>query len=592
MDKYKIIFVKVAIYLLLLTLIVSAICTNIHLSYTLLFLTITLASVDFYISTKKEDRVKEEDFIQKISDKKYVEAFENSGIFAKLDANYNLIKTNRFFCQIMHMTKEECENKNFFALINENAEEIQETLKYKQTWEGLVIFHTTDKSDVHLNCSFIPIFDSKENLQECLFLANDVTDLVVSKSNIKKHLYIDSLTKLPNRLKLFTEKQLLTKAYDTTCIIFNIDSFESINSLYGNDFGDQLLLKTSQWLSLNLPLVDDVKLYKFEADIYTAIIYSEFSAKELENYLQEISTKISHEKFTCNTVDIDITMTIGASQSKTNQLRLAQIAYKEAKLAKKSFCIYDKKSNKDKEYTKNMQILKYLKEVVDNDLIIPYFQPIIDVKTGKIQKYESLMRIQNSDGSIMLPHEFLHIAKNSKIYHKLSRSLIKKTFDTFKNSSIEFSVNLSFLDITDKRTTEFILDELEVSGIGPWVVFELLESEGIENYKSVMKFIEQVKSYGAKVAIDDFGSGYSNFERLVELQIDYIKIDGSLIKNINVNEDMKIITKTIANFAKELGMKTIAEYVHSKEVLDVIRELDIDYAQGYHLGVPSKNLSV
>jgi diguanylate cyclase (GGDEF)-like protein len=529
---------------------------------------------------------------QAISDKRYIEALENSGIFAKLDSHYNFIKTNRFFCQIMHMTKEECEKTNFFSLIQENSLEIEETLKYKQTWEGLLVFKTTDKSDVHLDCSFIPILDENENVKECIFLANDITDLVISKSNIKKHLYIDSLTKLPNRLQLFTEKQLLHKEYETTCIIFNIDSFESINSLYGNNFGDKILLKTSQWLSVNLPLVDDVKLYKFEADIYMAVVFSPFSQDELETYLQNVSSKISNEKFTCSGLDLDITMTIGASQATSNQLRLAQIAYKEAKLAKKSYCIYDKKSNKEQEYTKNMKTLKYLKEVVDKDLIIPYFQPIVDLKTGKIQKYESLMRIQKEDGTIMLPHEFLHVAKNSKIYHKLSQSLIKKSFDVFKNSSIEFSINLSFLDITDKKTTDFILEQLEITGIGPWLVFELLESEGIENYKSVMKFIEQVKSYGSKIAIDDFGSGYSNFERLVELQIDYIKIDGSLIKNININEDMKIITKTIANFAKELGMKTIAEFVHSEEVLDVIKELDIDYAQGYHLGIPSKNLSL
>lgn len=214
------------------------------------------------------------------------------------------------------------------------------------------------------------------------------------------------------------------------------------------------------------------------------------------------------------------------------------------------------------------------------------------MKTGEINKYESLMRIIKEDGSIMAPKEFLGIAKNSKLYHDLSRMLIDKTFEIFQYSSYEFSINLSFLDITDKKTTDFILNKLEKSGIGPWVVFELLESEGIENYSSIMYFIEQVKSYGSKIAIDDFGSGYSNFERLLELKIDYIKIDGSLIKYINKNDDMKIITKTIANFAKELGIQTIAEYVHSQEVFDVIKELDIDFAQGYHLGEPSKNLHI
>ena len=137
------------------------------------------------------------------------------------------------------------------------------------------------------------------------------------------------------------------------------------------------------------------------------------------------------------------------------------------------------------------------------------------------------------------------------------------------------------------QNTQNLLDS---SDIAPWIIFELLESEGIENYKEVMSFIEDVKSYGAKIAIDDFGSGYSNFERIVELQIDFLKIDGSLIKNIHQNDDMKIITKTIVNFAKELGIKTVAEFVHSKEVLKEVEALGVDYAQGFYIGKPQEFL--
>lgn len=105
-----------------------------------------------------------------------------------------------------------------------------------------------------------------------------------------------------------------------------------------------------------------------------------------------------------------------------------------------------------------------------------------------------------------------------------------------------------------------------------------------------MNFIEQVKSYGAKIAIDDFGSGYSNFERLVELQVDFIKIDGSLIKNIDQNDDMKIIAKTVVNFAKALGVRTVAEYVHSEKVLNEVKALGVDYAQGFYIGKPNEKI--
>jgi len=525
-----------------------------------------------------------------ISKNVYLEAFENSGIYAKLNSSLNTIHTNRQFCQIMHITKKESMHLNITTLMKNDFTEIQETIKCKQSWEGTKVFKTSDNENIYLSCSFIPIYNKDDSLYEILFLATDVTELTISKTNIKNSLYQDPLTKLPNRLKLFTEKSLLDEKEEYTYIIFNIDSFDSINNMYGNQFGDKILIQVARWLENNI-LTKKSQLYKFEADLYTMVNFEKIEENTLITYLRDISKKVQEEKFFHEGAEVDISMTIGASQGNSNQQKLSQIAYKEAKIAKKSFAIYDKNSNKEEEYTKNIQISRTLKNALEKDLIIPYFQPILNIRTGEIEKYETLMRIKNEEEKILSPHEFLDIAKKSKIYPKLSRSLIEKSIDTFAISPCEFSVNLSFLDITNKATNKFILQLLDKTGIGPWIIFELLESEGIENYKEVMDFIEQVKSYGAKIAIDDFGSGYSNFERLVELQVDFIKIDGSLIKNIDQNDDMRIITKTIVSFAKELGIKTIAEYVHSEAVFNQIKILGVDYAQGYYIGKPEEHMT-
>jgi len=542
-----------------------------------LFILILLLISLFTISKKR-----------KRSSNTYLNAFENNGIYAKIDSTNKIIYANRQFCQIMHTTKLKLQNITFDNFLKTNTDEIFETLKYKQTWEGTRYFTTYDGEKIHLNCSFIPIFNKKDKLDEILFLATDITELTLSKNNIKNSLYQDSLTKLPNRLKLFTDNKIINDT-EVTYIIFNIDSFDSINNFYGNLFGDKILTLVAKWLDKNL-LTKKTHLYKLEADLYTTVTFEPIDENKLLDYLTFISKKIQEEKFFCDGAEIDLSMTIGASQGKTNQLKLSQIAYKDAKISKKSFSIYDKTSNKEEEYTKNIQTSKIIKHAIENDLVLPYFQPIMNIETKEIQKYESLMRIKDESGKILSPYEFLDIAKSSKAYPKLSCSLIEKSVSAFTISPCEFSVNLSLLDITNKTTTKFILNLLEKSGMGPWMIFELLESEGIENYKEVMSFIEQVKSYGAKIAIDDFGSGYSNFERLVELQVDFIKIDGSLIKNISQNDDMRIITKTIVNFAKELDIKTIAEYVHSEEVLNQVKILGVDFAQGYHIGKPSEHI--
>ena len=517
--------------------------------------------------------------------KAYLKAFEHNIPLVKIGNNFDILYANRAFYQLLLCTKEKILNLSLDKLFIDKNEysEVYEILKHGQSWEGLLTFKTCNDKKVFLNCSIIPIKD--KDIKEYILIANDLTELMLSKKIIKQNLYIDSQTKLPNRLKLIEDKKDVGIKSEMTLILFNIDSFQAINSLYGNSFGDQVLTMVAKWLENNLPTKSS-KLYKFEADVYAILIPTPFEEEKLKNYLDTVSKKISQDTITCMGVDINITFTIGAAQGEGNLLKLVFIAYKEAKKRDKTYMIYDKKSNKEQEYIENINMSNIIKESIKEDKVVPYFQPIMNLKTNEIEKYETLMRIKK-DGGVYLPSEFLDIAKYSKLYPTLSKTLIEKAFETFQFSSSEFSVNLSFLDIVNQETMDFIFDALKRYNLGSWVVFELLESEGIENYEKVYKFVEIAKSYGAKIAIDDFGSGYSNFERLVKLKIDYIKIDGSLIKNIDKNDDMRIITQTIINFAKELNIKTIAEYVHSKEILDIVTYMGVDFAQGYHIGKPS-----
>ena len=409
------------------------------------------------------------------------------------------------------------------------------------------------------------------------------------KNELRKNLYLDLNTRLPNRLKLLRDNKKLDLTFDSTLIIINIDSFQNTNNFYGYGFGDKFLKVLAGWLSCNLPPVE-ATLYKFEADIYAILVHVPFSEYNLDKYLKKISMKITKDHIICNDVEVDTTLSIGAYQGKKSFLKLASIACKESKNKRLPYVIYDKNSHKEAEYHHNMTMNHTLKEALAKDYVVPFFQPILNLRTQEIEKFETLMRIKKSDGSYYVPSEFLEVAKHSKIYSKLSMALIQKAFETFQISSNGFSINLSYLDMTNIVTTTFIIEKLEEFNVGPWVIFEILESDGIENYEAIAKFIDQVKSYGAKIAIDDFGSGYSNFERLTELRVDFIKIDGSLIKNIHQNEETKIIVKTIVSFAKELNFKTIAEYVHSKEVFECVKEIGIDYAQGFYIGKPRPDL--
>jgi EAL domain-containing protein (putative c-di-GMP-specific phosphodiesterase class I) len=133
----------------------------------------------------------------------------------------------------------------------------------------------------------------------------------------------------------------------------------------------------------------------------------------------------------------------------------------------------------------------------------------------------------------------------------------------------------------------FIIHEFKQEKFAHKISFEILESEGIENFVQIEHFIKQVKEYGATISIDDFGTGYSNFEYLMKLNFDYLKIDASMIKNIDKDKKSQLVTKTIVEFSRKMGVKTIAEFVSSKAIYTKVQELGIDYAQGYYLGEPT-----
>jgi len=168
--------------------------------------------------------------------------------------------------------------------------------------------------------------------------------------------------------------------------------------------------------------------------------------------------------------------------------------------------------------------------------------------------------------------------------------MIKKSFDTFKDTDLEFSVNLTIEDILNKDIKLYIFAMLKEYNIGKRVVFEIVESESIVNFQEVIEFIQKSKSYGCKIAIDDFGTGYSNFEYLLKLKADFIKIDGSMIKNIDTDLDAQTVVSTIVDFAKKMKIKTIAEFVENESIYNTVKALGIDYSQGYYFSEPKREL--
>jgi len=223
--------------------------------------------------------------------------------------------------------------------------------------------------------------------------------------------------------------------------------------------------------------------------------------------------------------------------------------------------------------------------------IFPLFQPIYDIHNKKIIKYECLAR-GRVDGKVIAPYKFLNAAERLELTTNITRMMVEKSFEFFQYNTYKFSINVTGADLLDTRFTDFLNLKIKRYEIDPTrVTFEILEN--VTTYSStntILESLDEIKSLGFKLAIDDFGVENSNFSRLLEIDLDYIKIDGLFIKNILVSEKDKKIVLAIVGLAKTLGVETIAEFVETKEVLDVLRECGVDHAQGYYIGKPKEYL--
>lgn len=395
---------------------------------------------------------------------------------------------------------------------------------------------------------------------------------------------IDTITKLHTRVKLAKDINSLNS--QAMLILLFINDFSHLNEQYGNKFIDNVLVNKAN--DLNAIILDaSASTYRLNVNEFALLITNK---TQFERYFSLLKYSIlNNEKYDLedkSASNITISLTAGVAYGKEQILRNANIALHKAFNNTNNYYIYEDKDNKNNEI--ELDRLKYLniyQEALANDNIVPYFQPIVDAKTEYIYKYEALARIIDKDKNIITPNHFLNIAKEDKTFENLTRQLLQKIFNIYSYNEIHISINLTYENISSMEIVSYIKNRLDKYG-GERITFEIIESEEIVSYDIVSDFISTVKEYGCKIAIDDFGNGYSNFTNLIKLDIDYIKIDGSIIKKILTHDNVELMTKSLISYARNTNIKTIAEYVFSEEIADKVKELDVDLLQGYYYGEP------
>jgi len=435
---------------------------------------------------------------------------------------------------------------------------------------------------------FNTLLDQVENNRKTL------EDHVQQKTKeIRNKLYYDELTNLRNRYAL--QEDIKNDEFVSITLI-DIDSFDDINELYGFSTGNLVLIETGNILK-EFSKKFNVSVYRIYGNVFSISDKKMMGFSKYDDFIAELSVLFKNKAIHIEELGIDIfiDVTLGISIAQEEPLKTAGIALKKAKKNNLRFFVYNNDIDTKDVIEKSMFWRELIKSAIQNNNVIPFYQPIYD-KNKEIVKYETLMRLKNIDenGEVeyLLPYQFFEVAIKTKQYLQLSHQVISKALADLSRTKKQISINLSFKDILDLDFIESLDKNLDkIDSINKErIVFEILESDFISDYTLLEDFIIKYRNQGIKIAIDDFGTGYSNFAHILKIRPNYIKIDGSLIKNINTDKNSYEMVRSIIDFSKALNIKVIAEFIHSQEVFDTVIELGVDEFQGYHLGKPDPKI--
>jgi PAS domain S-box-containing protein/diguanylate cyclase (GGDEF)-like protein len=556
----------------------------------LLILFITTIIVAYYIS-RKIGKLEEEQEEHLAMLENYKHALDESSIVTITDKLGVIKYVNNSFCKVSGYTKEELIGNTHKMVRHDSTpkdtfKNMWETISLGKVWKGIIRNRSKNGKSYYHSGTILPLTDKNGDIIEYMAISFNVTELFENREKLENIFLTDRLTSLGSRFKLLQELED-SNSDDNLIALIDIDRFREINNTYGNQFGDTLIKDIANTI-FALIEKDEYKLYRIHADVFCVLTHDKSISQFIEK-IKKLISDVTSDNYTLEGKEFSINFTTSFAKGDSNVLAYADTALKNAKRHKKVFEVYSHDLELTKEYEDNIYWVNVLNQAFKDDLIFPFYQPIYNYHTGKIEKYETLVRMI-TNGEIISPINFLEVAKKTKLYSKITTTMVEKVINKFKNLNYEFSINLSVDDLLNSETMDLIYTLAKKENIFKRMVIEIVESEELQSFDEVHTILKRFKDAGSKIAIDDFGSGYSTFDYLIYLNADYIKIDASIVKLIESDERAKEIVSSITAFAKKSNMKTIAEYVSSSEIDHIVKELGVDYAQGYYYGKPQEDI--
>ncbi|MEZ8867173.1 EAL domain-containing protein [Vibrio splendidus] len=443
---------------------------------------------------------------------------------------------------------------------------------------------------------------------------NAVADLDSINTQMEKKLHqqarrltesyrIDSRTGLPNRIVL--KERLNTILFSEHLLTLKLTNFHQVNEKYGYQVGDQLLLDLSNHFveRLHLSVVKEskvqVELFSIGVGEWAIIFNASIDSGKIEQRFIEFADDIEHinfEPYGLTDIDYLSVSLCGGFASRCDFLTDSgdEILLKAIEARR-----YGVRNNTHITNAKDIQVseedrkeqlgwLSCVSRAILDQNIITYSQPIVAAGTHEMIGQECLVRIMEADGTIVPPGKFLPMIADTHLYTRLSRHMIKNTIGYMADKQSPFSINLSPQDLLSDKTLEIL--ETAISGINDptRLGLEVLESEQIKDYGRMIEVCDHFRALGARIIVDDFGSGYSNIDEIIKLEPQIIKLDGSLIRNIDKDQKQRNIASQLVRLCQVFNAQTVAEFVHNQQVCEIAEQMGVDYLQGYYFGEPKR----
>lgn len=519
--------------------------------------------------------------------KQYVGAIEAAALCVRIDAFTNVTFMSDKLRQLLGTDQAVIGKALKHFIDHSQREQLADRLSYaisqRQSWSDVVKLNSRTSQHPWFRCLAVPLFDEQQRLTEVSLLLQDISREVYLDELMHESRY-DAVTGLATRVDLLKD----IKSARAQCLaILDIRKFRSFVDFYGLEFGDSLLREFSCW-SEQFLLDRHLRIYRLYGDKFAISADFRMIPSVFETHLTQFYSALVNRQFNINGGDISVDIALGMGVGSDKLIQLAESALAKAKKVFSGFRI---ECVREREFCASNKVnwMPKIQAALDNNNFINYYQPIKASSGDSVSYYEALVRMRDDEGDLP-PGMFLDKAKTTRYYSQITRAVIEQAVNQSEAHNVGISVNISIEDIVNPYTVDFIMTTLEQRPQAQ-LIFEITETESTDDFGVVEEFAQQIRQRGGKIAIDDFGVGYSNFARLIQLRPDYLKIDGSIIRNILEDKSNASILNGMISICRELSIPMVAEFVENEAVNGYLEAQQIEYLQGYYIGRPAPEIN-